>query len=492
MRRRQFIASSLALAVAATFRAAAARAATPDELPILSRLGKQLLLTRAEVDEFRTSLHGALLLSGSEGYEQARHIWNGAFDRHPAAIVRCADAADVTQAVQFAASHDLLVAVRGGGHSLPGHSVCEGGLMIDLAPMRGVKVEPQSRTARVEPGVLLGEMDRAAQAFGLIAPAGTVSHTGVAGLTLGGGFGRLSRKLGLSIDNLIEADVVLANGKLVRANAEENPQLFWALRGGGGNFGVVTRFQFRLHQLAPKVIGGDLIYPFAQARAVLSDLADFSTRSPDELWLDPVLECDEDGERRLLLNLCHCGEPQRAMRDVEALRKLHKPQSDNVAARPFVTLQSEHDYQSPHGRGYYMGGGFVPAIQPALLDHAVESMRLPGAELAKISLTQNGGAIARVAADATAFASRSASHNVVVRASWDNPQHAEVRTQWQRRTWQGFEPFSRGAYANLNLGAAEAKVLGAYGVNMTRLTELKTRYDPTNLFHLNPNIPPRS
>ena len=191
MRRRQFIASSLALAVAATFRASAARAATPDELPILSRLGKQLLLTRAEVDELRTSLHGALLLSGSEGYEQARHIWNGAFDRHPAAIVRCADAADVAQAVQFAASHDLLVAVRGGGHSLPGHSVCEGGLMIDLAPMRGVKVEPQARTARVEPGVLLGELDRAAQAVGRIAPAGTVSHTGVAGLTQGGGMGRL-------------------------------------------------------------------------------------------------------------------------------------------------------------------------------------------------------------------------------------------------------------------------------------------------------------
>lgn len=491
MLRRQFIATTLAVAVAVNCRTALAKPATPDELPILSRLGKPILLTRAEVEELRTGLHGTLLLNGDAGYEQARRIWNGAFDRRPAAIVRCADAADVVRAVQFAASHDLLVAVRGGGHSLPGHSVCEGGLMIDLAPMRGVRVEPTSRTARVEPGVLLGELDRAAQTSGLIMPAGTVSHTGVAGLTLGGGFGRLSRKFGLSIDNLLEADIVLASGKLVRANAEENADLFWAIRGGGGNFGVVTRFDFRLHELAPNVIGGDMIYPFAQAREVLTQLAEFSARAPDELWLDPVLECEENGERRLLLNLCHCGDAQQAMRNIDALQKLTQPLSSTVAARPFVTLQSEHDAKSPHGRGYYMGGGFVRSLEPALLDHAVESMRLPGAELAKISLTQHGGAIARVAPAETAFANRSASHNIVVRASWDNPAHAEVRTEWQRKTWQGFIPFSRGNYANLNLGAAEVKVLGAYGSNMTRLTELKTRFDPTNLFHLNPNIPPR-
>lgn len=490
MRRRQFIATSLALTAAAAFRTTSPWAARPDDLPILSRLGRPLVLTRAEVDEFRAALHGSLLLRGNEGYEQARRIWNGAFDRRPAAIARCKDASDVRYAVQFAAAHDLLLAVRGGGHSLPGHSVCEGGLMIDLSPLREVTVDRASGSVRVQPGVRLGELDRAAQAQGLVVPAGTVSHTGVAGLTLGGGFGRLSRALGLTVDSLLEASVVLADGRAVRASADENEDLFWAIRGGGGNFGVVTEFRFRSHELARPVIGGDLVYPFAQARAVLGDVAEFSARAPDELWIDPVLECDENGSRRLLVNLCHCGEPARALADVDALRRLHRPQQDTVGARPFATLQSDHDADSPHGRGYYMGGGFVPNLQPALLDHAVAAMQEPGAELAKISLTQHGGAIARVPAEATAFANRSASHNIVVRASWDDAARAEARTAWQRRTWQGFVPFSRGAYANLNLGAAEMKVVGAYGPNLPRLTELKRRFDPKNLFHMNPNIPP--
>ena len=490
MRRRQFIATSLALTASVAFRTPNAWAAPSDDLPILSRLGKPLLLTRAEVDEFRAALHGPLLLRGNEGYEQARRIWNGAFDRHPAAIVRCHDASDVRHAVQFAASHDLLIAVRGGGHSLPGHSVCEGGLMIDLAPMRAVAVDPKTRVARVQPGVLLGELDRSTQAHGLIVPAGTVSHTGVAGLTLGGGFGRLSRALGLTVDALQEADVVLADGRAVRASADENADLFWALRGGGGNFGVVTAFAFRPHELARPVIGGDLVYPFAKARQVLGELAELSARAPDELWVDPVLECDENGDRRLLVNLCHCGKPSQATKDVDALRRLHRPEVDTVGARPFATLQSAHDAQSPHGRAYYMGGGFVTSLSPALLDHAVAAIQEPGAELGKISLTQHGGAIARVPVDATAFANRGASHNIVVRAAWDDPSQAEARTAWQKKTWQGFVPFSRGAYANLNLPAAEAKVLGAYGANMPRLRALKGRFDPKNLFHLNPNIPP--
>lgn len=492
MRRRQFIAASLALTAASAFRTSTAWAALPDDLPILSRLGQPLVLTRAQVEELRAALHGSLLLRGDAGYDQARRIWNGAFDRRPAAIVRCRDADDVRHAVQFAASNDLLVAVRGGGHSLPGHSVCEGGLMIDLAPMREVTVDRAARTARVQPGVLLGELDRATQAQGFAVPAGTVSHTGVAGLTLGGGFGRLSRAFGATIDSLLEADVVLANGQIVRASADENPDLFWAIRGGGGNFGVVSEFRFRVHELARPVIGGDLVYPFADARAVLQHLAELSTRSPDELWVDPVLECSENGERHLLVNLCHCGEPSRAAKDVDALRRFGKPRVDTVGARPYATLQSEHDGDSPHGRGYYMGGGFVPGLAPALLDHAVAAIQEPGAELGKISLTQHGGAIARRPPDATAFANRTASHNVIVRASWGDPSRAEARTAWQKKTWQGFVPFSRGAYANLNLPAAEARVFSAYGPNMARLTELKERFDPKNLFHMNPNIPPRA
>jgi FAD/FMN-containing dehydrogenase len=448
------------------------------------------LLKRAEVAELKAALHGALLMPGDAGYESARRIWNGAFDRRPAAIVRCADASDVRMAVQFASSHDLLLAVRGGGHSLPGHSVCDGGLMIDLAPLKQVSIDRAARIARVEPGVLLGEMDRPAQEAGLIVPAGTVSHTGVAGLTLGGGFGRLSRKFGLTIDSLSAAEVATAEGRLVRADSQQYPDLFWALRGGGGNFGVVSAFEYRLHPLAQKVVGGDLIYPIGQARSVLHATAELSQRWSDEMWVDPVLECDAQGRRHLLVNLCHCGDARAAEREVALLRKVGKPLRDTVGARPFTRLQSEHDDESPHGRGYYMSGGLVQSLTPALLDHVVECIQRPGAELGKISITAHGGAIARVPVTDTAFANRSATHNIVLRASWEDPRHASARTAWQKETWKGIAPHTQGLYANLNVGDADPRILGAYGPNLARLMDLKTRYDPKNLFRLNPNIRP--
>jgi FAD/FMN-containing dehydrogenase len=489
MKRRDFVAATLALSAAAFSRRTLA--GTSDDLPILSRTGKQLILTAAEVSELRGGLHGALLLRGDADYEQARHIWNGAFDRHPAAILRCKDAADVVNAVQFAASHDLLVAVRGGGHSLPGHSVCEGGLMIDLAPMQEVAIDKSARIVRLDPGVWLGTMDRALQKEGFIVPAGTVSHTGVAGLSLGGGIGRLARKFGLTIDSMVGAKLVTPDGKLRTVNAQENPDLFWAIRGGGGNFGVVTSFEFRLHELRSDVVAGDLVFPIAQARGVLDFLADHAEKAPDELWMDPVLECDAAGARQLMLNVCFSGSPKGARQQIELLRKAGKAMRDTVAARPFVKAQSDHDGDSPRGRGYYMNGAGVLKLEPALLDHAVRSIQEPGAELGKVSLTQTGGAIARVPTNATAFANRSAPFNVVVRASWDEPAKAAERTAWQKATWKGFEPFARGIYANLNLADADPKLIAAFGLNMTRLVNLKTQYDPTNLFHLNPNIPPR-
>ncbi len=491
MKRRDFCAGTLGALASASF-ARRARAAIPDELPVLSRTGQSLLLKRAEVSELASSLKGTLLLAGDTGYEQARRIWNGAFDRRPAAIARCAGAQDVVRAVQFAATHDLLVAVRGGGHSLPGHSVCEGGFMIDLAPMQNVRVDPKARSVRVDPGVLLGTMDREAQAFGLAVPAGTVSHTGVAGLTLGGGFGRLSRKLGLTIDNLLSVDIVTADGRLQRASAAENPDLFWAVRGGGGNFGVVTSFEFRGHEIPSRLVGGSLFFPFAQAGRVLRALMEISARAPDELWIDPVLERDDDGERHLLVNLCHCGEQRVAERDIAAVRALGTVLREDVGARPYVQLQSGHDNDSPHGRSYYMSGGLVQKVEPALLDHLVESMNQPGANMAKISITQHGGAIARIPVDATAFANRGASHNVVLRASWNDRADAAIRTGWQKETWKGIAPFTSGTYANLNLKDADPRVVSAYGPNLARLVDLKTRVDPRNLFQLNPNIKPRT
>jgi FAD/FMN-containing dehydrogenase len=491
MKRRDFFAASLA-AVATTSFSLRAHAAVPDELPILSRTGKQLVLPRATIEELRASLRGSLLLRGDAGYEQARHIWNGAFDRHPAAIVRCSSAGDVVNAVQFARSHDVLVAVRGGGHSLPGHSVCEGGLMIDLAPMQGVQVDRRARTVRVDPGVWLGTLDRAVQKHGLITPAGTVSHTGVAGLSLGGGIGRLSRKFGMTIDNLLGADLVTPDGKMRRVDAQQNADLFWAIRGGGGNFGVVTSFDFRAHELGANVVGGDLVFPITEARAVLEFIADYSARASDELWVDPVLECDANGARQLMLNLCHCGDVRAARKDIDALRLAGKVIRDTVGARPFVKLQSEHDDDSPRGRSYYMNGAGVTKLESALLDHAVRSIQEPGAELGKISITQSGGAMSRVPTEATAYANRNAQFTVVLRAAWENPEYAAVRTAWQKATWKGVEPFARGVYANLNLGEGDPRLLGAYGPNTKRLVDLKTQYDPTNLFHLNPNIPPRA
>ena len=491
MRRREFLGQSMA-AAAALASARFAYAAPSTDIPAVSRTGKPMLLKAADLEMFRAGQRGPVLTRASEGYDTARRVWNGAFDRHPALIARCTGASDVAGAVQFAASQDLLVAVRGGGHSLPGYSCCEGGIMIDLAPLDGVYVDPKTRRARVEPGTLLGALDRETQAFGLVVPAGTVSHTGVAGLTLGGGVGRLMRKYGLTVDSLVSADIVTADGKLLHASEEENRDLFWALRGGGGNFGVVTSFEFQAHEFGTSAYGGEIVFPIEQARTVYDAFADYSERAPDELAFGPVLECDEAGHRQISLEVCHCGSDAQAARDLAVIRKFGKPVRDSVARKPWVVVQSEFDWQSPHGRGYYMSGGRVMSLAPALLDHVIESIKLPGAKLGKISLGQHGGEAARRPVDSTAYASRESSFNFVVRASWSDPSQARERTAWQKETWARIQPFSVGLYANLNAAEAAVRARSAYGVNLERLIEVKTRYDPKNLFHLNPNITPRA
>jgi FAD/FMN-containing dehydrogenase len=474
----------------ARLNAAELLAKSAGDIPAISRTGSQLLLPARAVTKFRAGLHGPLLDSTSKEYESARHIWNGAFDRRPALIARCRDATDIVKSVEFARTHDLLVAVRGGGHSLPGYSACEGGLMIDLAPMQAVKVDAAKRTVRAQPGTLLGGLDRAAQKFGLAVPAGTVSHTGIAGLTLGGGVGRLARAYGLTIDNLLSADVVTADGNLLHASATENPDLFWAIRGGGGNFGVVASFEYRAHPLGARVLGGDLLYSFAAAREVLSYLSEHSAEFPKELYFEPILECDANGNRQLALNVCHSGELAQAERDLAPLRAAFKAASDGVAPRAFVDLQSAFDPKSPHGRGYYMTGGVGAAPPQKLIDHVLDRMQQPGAELGKFNFTQHGGGVVReVEPDATAFFHRDATHNFVVRASWDDRAFAEARTAWARATWAGVLPFTKGFYANLG-PQAKAPPGAAFGGNFARLTTLKKKYDPTNLFHLNQNIEP--
>ena len=490
MNRRDMLTSSMAALFASSRLNAAQMLAGAGDLPAISRTGGQITLPAGAIRKFRSSLKGPLLDASSPAYESARRIWNGAFDRHPALIARCSSAADIQRSIEFARTQDLLVSIRGGGHSLPGFSQCQGGLMIDLAPMQAVQVDVATRTLRAQPGVLLGGMDRAAQKFGLAVPAGTVSHTGIAGLTLGGGVGRLARSKGLSVDNLISADVVTTEGKLLHVDANENPDLFWALRGGGGNFGIVSSFQYRAHPIGERLLGGDLIYSFEQARDVLGYLSEHTGEVPRDLYFEPIVECDADGARQLVVTVCHCGDLQQAEADLAPLRAAFKPVKDDVKPTPFVELQSAFDVKAPPGRSYYMTGGLGTAPPAKLIDHILDRMQQPGAEMGKINLTlHGGGAVADVAPEATAFFYREATHNFVVRASWEDKQFAEQRTAWARATWAGVAPFTKGFYANL---AAQAKAPpgAAFGGNFARLQQVKRQYDPTNLLHMNQNIEP--
>jgi FAD/FMN-containing dehydrogenase len=493
MKRRTFVSSAFAAASSMLLPAPRSGAATADT-PAIGRTGKQLVLRGADIDELRAGLRGQLLTAGEEGYEQARRIWNGAFDRRPALIVRCAGSADVVQAVNFGRNQDLLIAVRAGGHSLSGQSVCDGGLMIDLSPMRGVRVDPLARTARVEAGSLLGDLDRESQAFGLATPAGRVSHTGAAGLTLGGGFGRLTPRFGLTCDNLRAADVITANGAFVRANADENRELLWGLKGGGGNFGVVTSFEYQLHPVASTMYGGNLIYPLARARELLRFRAESSERWPDELFVDTMLATLPQVGKALAFSICYSGDPARGEELVKPLRRF-KPVVDAVRPAPYVQLQSAQDRGSQHGRGYYERSGFVTAIDPELIDSAVDCMESAQAPGARIMFTGDcAGAFNRVARDATAFWNRDARSTLIVQAFWDDPRDtaaSELHRQWARATFDRLSPHTKGFYVNtLAVDDPTQRIRATYGDNHGRLVALKRQFDPTNLFRRNANIDP--
>ena len=441
----------------------------------------------------KATLRGELLLPSQSGYDQARKVWNGAFDRRPALIARCVGAADVTQAVTFARAHNLLVAVRGGGHSLSGQSVCDGGLVIDLSPMKSVHIDPIAHVARIEPGVLLGDFDREAQFFGLVTPAGTVSHTGAAGLTLGGGYGRLSRRFGLACDNLIGADVITADGRYVRASEQENPDLLWGLRGGGGNFGVVTSFEYRLHPVAPMMYGGRMMFSPKDTPDVLRFFAGFAADTPDELYIDGALVVVPNVGRVIAFDVCYSGAVQQAERVLEPLRRFRKPIQDALAPATYVTLQTSGDAGSAPGRGYYSRSGFLRGIEPGLIDASLAIMDEPQA-VGKLVFWQHGGAASRVKPDATAVWHRDAARSLLVDADWDDPHDERARDtgmQWARETWHKLERFTDGFYVNTMAGDdPHQRVRSTYGGNYPRLVKLKGQYDPTNLFRLNANVPP--
>jgi FAD/FMN-containing dehydrogenase len=493
MRRRTFCAGGLAALGAASIpfhRAVAADSGA--DIPAAGLDGRELTLKSADVQDLRAALRGELITAQHPGYDAARRLWNPAFDRHPALIVRCVGAADVRRAVSFAAARGVLTAVRGGGHSFSGQSGCDNGLVIDVSPMRAVEVDPLARTARVEAGALLGAFDLEAQAFGLATTTGIAADTGVAGLTLGGGIGRLGRRLGLTCDNLAAAELVTADGRWVRASVHENPDLLWGLRGGGGNFGVVTCFTYQLHEVAPQMFGGTLQFPFAGARALLRSFADYAASAPGELYVDTQLIAGEHGEQLVEFDVCYSGPPGEAERVLAPLRRLGKPLKDELAAAPYVKLQGSARMPGVSHHGLYLKGGLVEGIAPALIDTAIDFVESAPSDSFAVGLQPVGGAISRVAPADTAYWHRGASHNLIVLGFWKVPgDGAERHGEWVRRAWAKLEPLTRGHYVNIaGSEAHDGRARAAYGDNYPRLAALKKRYDPANLFRLNANIQP--
>ncbi len=462
--------------------------------------GQEVTLGSEALEALRAQLRGPLLAPGAPGYDEARAVWNGMYDRRPGLVIRCAGAADVRAGVRFAAERGLLLSVRGGGHNIAGSAVADGGLLLDLSPMRSVLVFPDARTARVEPGCLLGDVDRETQAFGLMTPLGINSTTGVAGLTLGGGFGWTSRRLGLTIDNLLSANVVTADGELRRASETENPDLFWAIRGGGGNFGVVTSFEFRLHPLGPEILAGLIVHPLAAAPDVLRAYRDIAEHAPDELacWAVlrkapplPFLAPEWHGKEILALAVAYTGPIAEGELAVEPIRALGRPLADVVSPHAYTGWQTALDpLLTPGQRNYWKSHDFA-GVTDDLIDVLVEfAGRVPDPQT-EIALAQLGGAITRVPEGDTAYAHRSAEWTMNVHGRWSDPDRDPECIGWARELFQAAAPFATGGvYVNFLTQEEGGRVQAAYGANYDRLLQLKTRYDPTNLFRVNMNIRP--
>jgi FAD/FMN-containing dehydrogenase len=443
------------------------------------------------VARLRRTLRGEIVLPGDSGYEDARRVWNGMVDRRPAIIAYCTGADDVAETVSFARSYDLQLSVRGGGHSIAGASVCDQGVVIDLSRMKAITVDPQRRTARAEAGLNLGEFDAETQAFGLATTMGLNSDTGIAGLTLGGGLGRLGRRYGLACDNLLAADVVTADGRLLCATATENPDLFWGLRGGGGNFGIVTALEYRLHPVGPTVLGGSLIHAYPQAGDALRSYADFCSHAPDEVSADAVLLTAPSGERLLAISLCHSGAVDEGERALEPLRAHGAPFEDGVAPVSYVQLQSSKDSLFARGRRYFWKAQFLTELTDDAIGTLLEAYAKAPSAASLAVLQQVGGAIAWVPPSETAYGNRDAAWDCFPIAIWDDPADDEANIDWARSLWEAMRPFSSGGVYVNNLGdEGEDRVLAAYGLNYERLAQLKTRFDPGNLFRGNQNIRP--
>lgn len=445
-------------------------------------------------------VHGEVLTPRDEGYDDARAIWNSRLQREPAVVVRCADADDVIAAVELARDQGLPLAVRGGGHDYAGRSSCDGSVLVDLSPMNRVEIDPEGMIARVQAGATWGDFDREAQAFELGTTAGTVSTVGVAGFTLGGGTGYLARTHGLATDNLLGAEIVTVAGELVRASETENPDLFWGIRGGGGNFGIATSFEFALHPLGPQVLAGQIVYRFDDAVEVLRAYREFMEDAPDQLTCYPFIirvpaipafAEEHHGKVAIDLVVAYTGEISDGERVVAPLRTIADPIMDWVEPQDWTAVQQTFDAGVPKGLRWYSKAHYLSALSDAAIDTFLEHAEpLPGGS-SMVYIESLGGAIGRVAPDATAFADRQSKFGFHVLAGWANPEEDEALMGWTRSFHEAMAPYSTGgAYVNL-LGEDEAdRVPAVYGDNYERLVALKNTWDPENLFRMNNNIVP--
>ena len=493
MDRRQFCRTTLSAGIAASYsmlagcgRSAPVATEADSGVAAISLNGSDIELEKAAIRELGESMSGPVMLSNHPQYDSVRKVWNGMHDKRPALIAQCANSADVSQAVTFARERDLLVAVRGGGHSWPGKSVCDGGLMIDLSVMNSVDVDPQKQRALAKGGALLNALDTAAREHGMITTAGVVSHTGVGGYTLGGGFGRLNRKFGLTIDNLRSAEIVTADGQIRTISAEQDPDLFWAIRGGGGNFGVVTQFEYQLHPFAHKVYSGGIMWPVEQAREVLDFYADWYLTLSDDMYVGPIMVTLPDGTGVVGMEVVYAGDPADGEKELAPLLNIGKPMQNGVALNDYMMMQTQEDAAFAHGVRSYAKNGMVKEITPDLIDAMIEAYT-NDPRIAFFTHTA-GGAVKRVGELDTAFPHRNAETMIIVAGGWMDPAQDEDAIAKAREWFGQLAPFVGGYYDNIDFEGAE--VAGNYGPAYERLTKIKGLYDAGNLFRMNSNIKP--
>lgn len=493
MDRRQFCRSAIAAGMTAAVpswagceRRPSAGTQADTSLPGISLSGNEIELERAAINELGDALTGDVLLASHPDYDTARRIWNGMHDKRPALIARCLNSTDVSHAVTFARERELLVAVRGGGHSWPGKSTCDGGMMIDLSRMNEVTVDTEARRAFAGGGALLNNLDTAALPHGLVTTAGVVSHTGVGGFTLGGGFGRLNRKFGLAVDNVRSAEIVTADGQVRTISEEQEPDLFWAIRGGGGNFGVVTRFEYQLHPFDRNCFSGMIVWPIEQARDVLDFYGEWYDDLPDEVYAGPAMMTTPEGQGIIAMEVVYAGDPAAGERELAPLRAVGTPLEDGITVQDYMVMQTQEDQTFAHGIRSYIKNGMVETITPELIDTMIGAYR-PDPRLAMFTHTA-GGAVKRVDELATAFPHRNAETMIMVGGGWTDPADDQSAIALAREWYYELDPFTGGYYDNIDFEGEAAA--GNYGPAYGRLRQVKGQYDPMNLFRLNANVEP--